>query len=55
MVLEIILRPNTIEDLKDDLNNLGVNGMTVTTVLRNWSQKGIKEIYGGTVLKMLSN
>lgn len=50
--LEIIFRPERLEDLKEVLNNLGVKGMTVTTTLGCGNQKGFKEIYRGAVVNV---
>jgi len=46
--LEIITRPEKLEDIKDLLNNSGIYGMTVSMVSGCGLQKGRKEIYRGT-------
>ncbi|MBZ4644941.1 MAG: nitrogen regulatory protein 1 [Petroclostridium sp.] len=48
--LEIIIRPEKLEDLKETLNKVGVKGMMVSTVMGCGNQKGIKEMYRGTEL-----
>ncbi len=47
MKIEIIARPEKLEDLKEALNAIGVQGMTVSQVFGSGSQKGHKEIYRG--------
>ncbi len=46
--LEVITRPEKLEDVKELLNNSGVFGMTVSMVSGCGLQKGRKEIYRGT-------
>lgn len=46
--LEVIIRPEKLEDLKELLNKEGVYGMTVSMVSGCGLQKGRKEIYRGT-------
>ncbi|MHB1042851.1 MAG: P-II family nitrogen regulator [Eubacteriales bacterium] len=46
--IECILRPGKLEDVKDALNNFGIQGMTVTQVIGCGLQKGRKEVYRGT-------
>lgn len=46
--LEVIIRPEKLEDLKDLFNKLGVFGMTVSMVSGCGLQKGRKEVYRGT-------
>lgn len=46
--LEIITRPEKLEDVKDFMNKSGVFGMTVTMVSGCGLQKGRKEVYRGT-------
>lgn len=50
--LEIVIRPEKLEDLKELLNENGVNGMSVVTVLGCGNQKGFKEVYRGTVVNV---
>jgi len=45
--IEIITRQSKLEELKDALNEIGINGMTVYNVLGYGSQKGHKEKYRG--------
>ncbi|MCR5176435.1 MAG: P-II family nitrogen regulator [Anaerovibrio sp.] len=45
--IEIITRPNKLEELKEALNNIGVLGMTVSQVYGCGLQKGHKEVYRG--------
>jgi Nitrogen regulatory protein PII len=46
--LEVITRPEKLEDVKDLMNNSGVYGMTASMVSGCGLQKGRKEIYRGT-------
>lgn len=46
--LEIITRSEKLEELKKTLNDLGINGMTVSTVMGCGKQKGRTEFYRGT-------
>lgn len=50
--LEIIFRPEKLEELKSVVNELGVKGMSVTTVLGCGNQMGLKEIYRGSVVNV---
>lgn len=45
--IEIITRQSKLEDLKAALNEVGINGMTVTNVLGYGAQKGQKHKYRG--------
>lgn len=45
--IEIITRPEKIDELKEALNQIGVAGMTVTQVYGYGLTKGHKEIYRG--------
>lgn len=45
--IEIITRANKLEELKDALNSIGVEGMTVSQVYGCGLQKGHKEVYRG--------
>lgn len=47
MKMDIILRNNKFEDLKEALNKIGITGMTVTQVLGCGTQKGTTEYYRG--------
>ena len=45
--IEIITRQSKLEDLKTALNEIGINGMTVSNVLGYGVQKGQKQRYRG--------
>ena len=45
--IEIITRPEKLESLKDNMNKIGVTGMTVTQVMWCGIQKGAGEMYRG--------
>jgi nitrogen regulatory protein P-II 1 len=46
--IEAIIKPFKLDDVKDALNALGINGMTVTEVKGFGRQRGHKEVYRGT-------
>jgi nitrogen regulatory protein PII len=46
--IETIIKPFKLDDVKDALNALGINGMTVTEVKGYGRQRGHKEVYRGT-------
>jgi Nitrogen regulatory protein PII len=43
--IEAIIKPFKLEEVKDALNALGIQGMTITEVKGYGRQKGHKEIY----------
>ncbi|MDR3560655.1 MAG: P-II family nitrogen regulator [Negativicutes bacterium] len=45
--IEIITRPEKLEELKEAFNNIGVQGITVTQVYGYGLQKGHTEVYRG--------
>ena len=45
--IELLIRPEKLEDVKEVLNALDINGMTVTSVMGCGSQKGLTENYRG--------
>lgn len=45
--IDIIARPERLDDLKSALNRIGVQGMTVSQVFGCGLQKGHKEVYRG--------
>jgi nitrogen regulatory protein P-II 1 len=45
--IEAIIKPFKLDDVKEALNNLGVQGMTVTEVKGFGRQKGHVELYRG--------
>jgi nitrogen regulatory protein P-II 1 len=45
--LEAIIQPFKLEDVKEALKRIGVDGMTVTEVRGHGRQKGHKEVYRG--------
>lgn len=46
--LEAVIKPFKLDELKDALNNLGIQGMTITEVKGFGRQKGHSELYKGT-------
>ena len=46
--LDLIIRPHTLDEVKDALSAIGVQGMTVTEVKGFGRQKGKTEIYRGS-------
>jgi nitrogen regulatory protein P-II 1 len=45
--VEAIIQPFKLEDVKEALKGIGVDGMTVTEVRGHGRQKGHKEVYRG--------
>ena len=45
--IEIITRQNKFEELKEALNEIGINGMTIYNVLGYGAQRGHREKYRG--------
>lgn len=45
--VEAIIKPFKLDEVKEELQNLGITGMTVTEVKGFGRQKGHKEIYRG--------
>lgn len=50
--IQAIIRPSVLEELKEALSKISVNGITVTQVMGCGSQKGWKEYYRGTEIYM---
>jgi nitrogen regulatory protein P-II 1 len=46
--IEAIIKPFKVEEVKDALNELGIEGMTITEVKGFGRQKGHTEIYRGS-------
>jgi nitrogen regulatory protein P-II 1 len=45
--LEAIIQPHKLEDVREALKNIGVDGMTISDVRGHGRQKGHKEVYRG--------
>ncbi len=45
--IEAIIKPFKLDDVKEALNDIGIQGMTITEVKGYGRQKGHKEIYRG--------
>lgn len=45
--IEAIIKPFKLDDVKDALNEIGIQGMTISEVKGYGRQKGHKEIYRG--------
>jgi nitrogen regulatory protein P-II 1 len=45
--IEAIIQPHKLEEVKEALKGIGVDGMTVTDVRGHGRQKGHKEVYRG--------
>ena len=45
--IEAIIKPFKLDDVKEGLNEVGIQGMTITEVKGYGRQKGHKEIYRG--------
>lgn len=46
--LEIIIRPEKLEDLKIILDEVNANGIMITHIMGYGNQKGFKQVYRGT-------
>jgi nitrogen regulatory protein P-II 1 len=45
--IEAVIQPHKLEDVKDALKDIGVDGMTITDVRGHGRQKGHREVYRG--------
>jgi nitrogen regulatory protein P-II 1 len=45
--IEAVIKPFKLDDVKEALNAIGIQGMTITEVKGHGRQKGHKEIYRG--------
>ena len=45
--IEAVIQPHKLEDVKEALKNIGIDGMTISEVRGHGRQKGHKEIYRG--------
>jgi nitrogen regulatory protein P-II 1 len=45
--IEAIIQPHKLEEVKEALKGIGIDGMTVTEVRGHGRQKGHKEVYRG--------
>ena len=45
--IEAIIQPHKLEDVKEALKVIGIDGMTITEVRGHGRQKGHKEVYRG--------
>jgi nitrogen regulatory protein P-II 1 len=50
--IEAIIQPHKLEDAKEALKNIGVDGMTITEVRGHGRQKGHTEVYRGMEYKV---
>ena len=50
--IEAIIQPHKLEDAKEALKNIGVDGMTITEVRGHGPQKGHTEVYRGMEYKV---
>jgi Nitrogen regulatory protein PII len=50
--IDIITTPSKFEELKDELNKIGIAGMTVSNVLGCGMQMGHKEFYRGKAVEI---
>ncbi|PRR81061.1 P-II family nitrogen regulator [Clostridium vincentii] len=48
--IDILTNPSKFDELKDELNKIGISGMTVSNVLGCGLQKGHKEYYRGVAV-----
>ena len=45
--LEIVIRPEQLDDLKEILNENNANGLMITSIMGYGSQMGVKKVYRG--------
>ena len=45
--IEAIIKPFKLDDVRENLSDIGISGMTVTEVRGFGRQKGHTELYGG--------
>ena len=45
--IEAIIQPHKLEDVRDALKNIGIDGLTISEVRGHGRQKGHKEVYRG--------
>ena len=45
--IEAIIQPHKLDDVRDALQNIGVDGLTISEVRGHGRQKGHKEVYRG--------
>lgn len=45
--IEAIIQPHKLDDVKEALKNIGVDGITITEVRGHGRQKGHREVYRG--------
>src|SRR5690242_14318932 len=50
--IEAIIRPSKLEDIKNELSNMHINGITINQVMGCGNQKGHKEFYRGMVVNI---
>lgn len=48
--IEAIIKPDKFEEIKEALNKMDINGITITQVMGCGNQKGWEEFYRGTEL-----
>lgn len=46
--LEIIIKPERMEELKQTLNECGVTGLMITNIMGYGNQRGFTQVYRGT-------
>ena len=46
--IEAVIQPHKLEEVREALKNIGIDGMTITEVRGHGRQKGHKEIYRGS-------
>ena len=45
--IEAVIQPHKLEEVKDALKNIGIDGITISEVRGHGRQKGHKEVYRG--------
>ncbi|ADL52560.1 P-II family nitrogen regulator [Clostridium cellulovorans] len=50
--LEIVIKAEKLEELKEELNKFGIQGMMITNIMGFGNQKGTTQYYRGTEIKV---
>lgn len=49
--IEAFIRPNKLEDIKEALSRMNINGLSITQIMGCGNQKGWKEVFRGSELE----
>lgn len=51
--LEIVIKAEKLEELKEELNKFGIQGMMITNIMGFGNQKGTTQYYRGTLIRSI--